>query len=34
LVPTPVTRDEEVARAPEVARDLGAAVDLLLEGAR
>ena len=34
LVPTPVTRGEEVARAPEVAPDLGAAVDLLLEDAR
>jgi histidinol-phosphate phosphatase family protein len=30
LVPTPVTRDEEVAVAPEVAPDLLAAVDLLL----
>jgi histidinol-phosphate phosphatase family protein len=30
LVPTPVTRREEVEAAPEVAADLGAAVDLLL----
>ncbi len=30
LVPTAVTRAEEVAEAPEVAPDLGAAVDLLL----
>ena len=30
LVPTPVTRHEEVEAAPEVAADLGAAVDLLL----
>jgi HAD superfamily hydrolase (TIGR01662 family) len=30
LVPTPATRAEEVAGAPEVASDLGAAVDLLL----
>ena len=30
LVPTAATRAEEVARAPEVAPDLGAAVDLLL----
>jgi histidinol-phosphate phosphatase family protein len=30
LVPTPVTRREEVARAPEVAPDLETAVDLLL----
>jgi histidinol-phosphate phosphatase family protein len=30
LVPTPVTRGEEVAAAPEVAPDLPAAVDLLL----
>jgi D-glycero-D-manno-heptose 1,7-bisphosphate phosphatase len=30
LVPTPVTREEEVAAAPEVAADLAAAVDLLL----
>jgi len=30
LVPTTVTRAEEVAAAPEVARDLGEAVDLLL----
>jgi beta-phosphoglucomutase-like phosphatase (HAD superfamily) len=34
LVPTPVTRREEVAAAPEVAPTLGAAVDLLLCGAR
>jgi len=32
LVPTGVTRREEVAAAPEVARTLGAAVDLLLGG--
>ena len=32
LVPTPVTRPEEVAAAPEVAPTLGAAVDLVLEG--
>ena len=30
LVPTPVTRPEEVAAAPEVAHDLDEAVDLLL----
>jgi histidinol-phosphate phosphatase family protein len=30
LVPTPVTRPEEVAAAPEVAADLEAAVELLL----
>ena len=30
LVPTPVTRQDEVDDAPEVARDLRAAVDLLL----
>ncbi len=30
LVPTPVTRPEEVAAAPEVCRDLEAAIDLLL----
>jgi D-glycero-D-manno-heptose 1,7-bisphosphate phosphatase len=30
LVPTPVTRGEEVAAAPEVAPDLAAAIDLLL----
>jgi len=30
LVPTAATRPEEVAAAPEVAADLGAAVDLLL----
>jgi HAD superfamily hydrolase (TIGR01662 family) len=33
LVPTPVTRAAEVEAAPEVAEDLGAAVDLLLEDA-
>ncbi len=33
LVPTPATRPEEVAAAPELAPDLGAAVDLLLGGA-
>ena len=33
LVPTPATRREEVDAAPEVARDLGAAVDLLLGSA-
>jgi histidinol-phosphate phosphatase family protein len=32
LVPTAITRHEEVAAAPEVAADLGAAVDLLLGG--
>jgi hypothetical protein len=32
LVPTPVTLAQEVAEAPEVAPDLGAAVDLLLDG--
>jgi histidinol-phosphate phosphatase family protein len=32
LVPTPATRPEEVAAAPELAPDLGAAVDLLLGG--
>jgi histidinol-phosphate phosphatase family protein len=32
LVPTPVTRREEVVAAPLVARDLGAAVDLVLDG--
>jgi histidinol-phosphate phosphatase family protein len=32
LVPTAATRPEEVAAAPEVAPDLGAAVDLLLAG--
>jgi D-glycero-D-manno-heptose 1,7-bisphosphate phosphatase len=32
LVPTPVTRAEEVTAAPEVAPDLGAAVELLLGG--
>ena len=31
LVPTPRTRREEVATAPEVASDLAAAVDLLLD---
>jgi histidinol-phosphate phosphatase family protein len=35
LVPTPVTRSQEVDAAPAVARDLGSAVDLLLgRGAR
>ncbi|MDH2445389.1 HAD family hydrolase [Amnibacterium sp. CER49] len=34
LVPTPVTRKEEVAAAPRVARDLGEAVDLALGPAR
>jgi HAD superfamily hydrolase (TIGR01662 family) len=34
LVPTPSTRAEEVAGAPEVAPDLGAAVDLLLGPSR
>jgi D-glycero-D-manno-heptose 1,7-bisphosphate phosphatase len=35
LVPTPVTRPEEIAAAPEVATDLDAAVTLLLgEGGR
>jgi D-glycero-D-manno-heptose 1,7-bisphosphate phosphatase len=33
LVPTAATRPEEVAAAPELAPDLGAAVDLLLGGA-
>ncbi|HEX7255821.1 MAG TPA: HAD-IIIA family hydrolase [Gaiellaceae bacterium] len=33
LVPTPRTRREEIAAAPEVARDLHEAVDLLLGGA-
>ncbi|GAA0389425.1 hypothetical protein GCM10009530_45660 [Microbispora corallina] len=33
LVPTPVTLPEEVAAAPEVAPDLGAAVDMVLDGA-
>lgn len=32
LVPTPVTREEEVAAAPEVAADLEQAVALLLKG--
>ena len=32
LVPTPVTRKEEIASAPEEVRDIGAAVDLLLGG--
>jgi histidinol-phosphate phosphatase family protein len=32
LVPTPRTRADEIAAAPEVAPDLGAAVDLLLRG--
>ncbi|MGH8904499.1 MAG: HAD hydrolase-like protein, partial [Egibacteraceae bacterium] len=31
LVPTPVTRPEEIAAAPLVARDLERAVDLVLE---
>ncbi|HEY0409481.1 MAG TPA: HAD hydrolase-like protein [Candidatus Dormibacteraeota bacterium] len=30
LVPTPLTRSEEIAAAPEVAADLEAAVDRLL----
>jgi hypothetical protein len=30
LVPTPVTRPDEIAEAPEVATSLAAAVDLLL----
>jgi histidinol-phosphate phosphatase family protein len=34
LVPTPVTRREQVDAAPEVAPDLRAAVDLLLGGTR
>jgi D-glycero-D-manno-heptose 1,7-bisphosphate phosphatase len=34
LVPTPVTRPEEVATAPVVAPDLLAAVDLLLGSPR
>ena len=34
LVPTPRTRREEIRAAPEVARDLPAAVDLLLGGSR
>ena len=34
LVPTPVTRPEEVEAAPEVAPDLDAAVDALLAGGR
>ncbi len=34
LVPTPRTRREEVAAAPEVVTDLGAAVELLLRGSR
>lgn len=33
LVPTPATRPEEIAAAPEVAPDLLAAVDIALEGA-
>jgi len=33
LVPTPVTRQEEIDAAPEVAADLAAAVELLLGGA-
>jgi len=32
LVPTPVTRPEEVEAAPVVAPDLAAAVDLVLRG--
>jgi hypothetical protein len=32
LVPTDVTRPEEIAEAPYVAADLPAAVDLLLSG--
>ena len=32
LVPTPATRPEEIAAAPEVAEDLEAAVDLLVGG--
>jgi histidinol-phosphate phosphatase family protein len=32
LVPTPLTRPDEVAAAPELAPDLGAAVDMLLGG--
>ena len=32
LVPTPVTRAEEIRAAPEVAPDLGSAVDLLIGG--
>ncbi|MYQ30761.1 HAD hydrolase-like protein, partial [Streptomyces sp. SID4956] len=32
LVPTPVTRPEETAAAPHVARDLPAAVRLILDG--
>lgn len=34
LVPTPVTRREEIEAAPEVAADLLAAVELLLDGPR
>jgi hypothetical protein len=34
LVPTPRTRPEEIAAAAEVAPDLAAAVDLLLDGRR
>lgn len=34
LVPTPQTRREEIDAAPEVARDLGAAVELLIGAAR
>ena len=34
MVPTDKTRAEEVAAAPQVARDLESAVDLLLDGAR
>ena len=34
LVPTPRTRRDEVAAAPDVAPDLASAVDLLLDGRR
>ena len=34
LVPTPITRRDEVRAAPEVARDLGDAVDRVLTGSR
>jgi hypothetical protein len=34
LIPTRETRPEEIEAAPEVARDLNEAVDLLLGGAR
>lgn len=33
LVPTPITREEEVRNAPATAGDIGQAVDLILEGA-